>query len=203
MNTRLFPLAALLAALITLGGCAAAKVSDHVAKGRAGETGNLGKTILVTRVDLPPENAGRMEKESGIASLAQTAVRSLPGVEMLPPDALMSGLQGREPLGASDSELAAAARAAGAETVIVLQVLGYGGELAIPFPPVYWLVTLDYAYHVRVIDARSGALYLDAHRGRRATRAYSMKGREALAESFLTDLRGLFGNAAATAASGS
>jgi len=119
----------------------------------------------------------------------------MPGVELLPAGAIESRLPGRDPIGASDAELAAAALDAGADTVVLVQVLGYGGELSVSFPPVYWLVTLDYAYHARVIDARTGALYLDAHRGKRSSSAYAVSGREALAGRFKADFTALMGDA--------
>ncbi|WP_243357839.1 hypothetical protein [Fundidesulfovibrio terrae] len=204
MKMRTIPLvAAVLASLLTSTGCAPTTIRDQVAKGGAGELGNLGKTILVAKVDLPPASTDRMEKSGRIVSLAGKALEGVPGVEVLPAEVLLSSLQGRDPVGASDSELAAAARAAGADTVVVLQVLGYGGELAVAFPPVYWLVTLDYAYHARVIDARSGALYLDAHRGQRSSRAYAVSGKEALAERFMADFAGLLGDTAGKTGSGS
>jgi len=187
--------AAMLLSLLLLAGCAAGTVRDLVSKGGAGAAKSLGKTILVARVDLPPESAERMEKTERIVALAKQAFEGMPGVELLPTEALQSRLPGRDPIGASDAELAAAALDAGADTVVLVQVLGYGGELSVAFPPVYWLVTLDYAYHARVIDARTGALYLDAHRGKRSSSAYAVSGREALAERFKADFAALMADA--------
>lgn len=186
---------AMLLSLLLLTGCAVGTVRDLVAKGGAGPAKGLGKTILVAKVDLPPESAERMEKAERIATLARQAFEDVPDVELLPAETLQSRLPGRDLIGASDAELAAAALDAGADTVVLVQVLGYGGALSVSFPPVYWLVTLDYAYHARVIDARTGALYLDAHRGKRSSSAYAVSGREALAERFKTDFAALMGEA--------
>lgn len=187
--------AAMLLSLLLLTGCAVGTVRDLVAKGGAGAAKSLGKTILVAKVELPQDSADRMEKTERIVALAEQAFDGMPGVELLPAGAIESRLPGRDPIGASDAELAAAALDAGADTVVLVQVLGYGGELSVSFPPVYWLVTLDYAYHARVIDARTGALYLDAHRGKRSSSAYAVSGREALAGRFKADFTALMGDA--------
>lgn len=180
-----------LLSLTLLAGCAATAVRDLVATGGAGKPQTLGKTILIAKVDLPPENAGRMEKNDAISELARQALASLPGVEVMAADALTSRLPERDLDGASDAELAAAALDAGAQSVVLVHMLGYSGELTVPLPPAYWTVTLEYAYHARVIDARTGALYLDAHRGQHSRALFGVRGKDELAKQFKANFAAL------------
>lgn len=197
MRTLTMTLAtALLLSLVLLTGCAANTVRDLVARGGA-ETGKgLGKTILICRVDLPPKTHVDQEKLETIPALAEQALNETPGARRLPAETLLSRIPGRDPAGLSDAELAAAALDAGADSVIVVQVLGYGGHLTLSLLPPYWATGVDYAYHARVIDARSGALYLDAHRGRKKSGPFSAHTSRELGQDFQADLAALFGKAA-------
>lgn len=199
MKALTMPLAAVMVLVMALmTGCAANSVRNLVAKGDAGRGGGPGRTVVLAKVDLLPPYVGNMEKQSRILELTGQAVDSLPGAQRVPAEALLSRLDKRDPFGLSDSELAAAALDAGVDTVVLVQVLGYGGDFAIALVPVYWTVTLDYAYHARMIDARTGALYLDAHRGRRSSQPYSVKGREELAARFKADLAALLAGVGAS-----
>jgi len=120
----------------------------------------------------------------------------VPGVEQRAPETLLARIANRNPAGVSDGELAAAALDAGVDTVVLVQVLAYGGELTISLLPPYWATGTDFAFHARVIDARTGALYLDAHRGRKQGGAFTAHGARELGEDFKADLESVFTAAA-------
>ena len=178
-----------------LAGCAQPRGVTMVAKGDSPPKGGWGRTALVceTAVDQAGE-AGR-EKVARIAEQARRALAATPGVEPLDAGPLVERLQGRSAASLGDAALAAEARAAGADTVVLVQVPGYGGELTISLLPPYWAVSTHYACHVRVLDARGGALYLDAQLGRRRGGLFSVRGPRELGEEFTAGLAGLFSEA--------
>lgn len=188
--------AMMLAFQLLAAGCAPNAVRNIVARGSAEAGPGLGRTVLICQAALPPDAAKRQEKIPRLMALSAQALQSVPAAQAIPAEALLARLPGRDPAGLSDRELAAAAREAGAESVVLVRVLGYGGELAISLVPPYWMLTTDYAYQARVIDARSGALYLDAYRGRKSGRAFNALGPEDLDRAFAADLADLLAGAA-------
>lgn len=180
--------------LLFLTGCAVNTARDLVARGSA-PGASWGRTILVCSVDYPAETEDEREKVRHITEQVDQAFDALPGVTRLPAEGLASRLPGRDLMGASDGELAAAALDAGADTVLLARVLGYGGELTISLLPPYWTTGTDYAYHARAIDARTGSLYLDAHRARKKGGAFTAHGRDELGRDFTADLSALFTDA--------
>jgi hypothetical protein len=181
-----------LISLTVVAGCAANTVRNVVSRGTAGEGAGWGKTVLLCQVALPPESVSNPEKISNVKARVEQSLAASPEVELVPDEVLLSSISGRNPGGASDAELAGAALAAGADTVAVVQVLGYGGNLTISLFPPHWSVSTEYSYHARVIDAHTGALYLDAHRGRRSSGAFLPRGAGLLGEEFTADLAALF-----------
>jgi len=184
--------AIMLVSLVFVSGCAVNKARSLVARGSAAEGSNWGKTILVCEVDYPAQTEDERQKIGRITTLVKQAIAARQGVELVGSDALSSRLGGRSPMAASDGELAAAALDAGADTVVLVRVLGYGGELTISLLPPFWSTGTDFTYYARVIDARTGALYLDAHRGRKKSGAFTAHTSRELGEDFGADLTALF-----------
>lgn len=178
--------------LLLVTGCAVNKARDLVTRGSAAEGKSWSRTILLCEVDIPAKTGDVREKIARITAQVEQALSLTPGATIIPASVLFSRLPGRSPWAASDSELAGAALDAGADTVVLVQVLAYGGELTISLLPPHWSASTDYAYHARVIDARTGALYLDAHRAQKKGGAFSTSGRAELAERFKSDLEALF-----------
>ena len=185
--------AAVALSLLLVTGCAVNKTRDLVARGSAAEGKSWGGTILLCEVDIPATTGDAREKIAKITAQVEQALASTPGATPIPASALLSRLPGRTPWAAGDGELAGAALDAGADTVVLVQVLGYGGELTVSLLPPFWATGTDYAYHARVIDARTGALYLDAHRGLKKGGPFSAHGARELGEDFTADLAALFG----------
>ncbi|MFZ5428496.1 MAG: hypothetical protein ACOZEN_16150 [Thermodesulfobacteriota bacterium] len=192
MRTLTMTLAAIAGCgLLFLTGCAVNTARDLVARGSAVNK-SWGRTILVCRINPSDASESGREKVARIIKRVEEALDGQPGVTRLPEEALTSRLSGRSPVSLSDGELAAAALDAGADTVLVVQVLGYAGELTISLVPPFWSTGTQFAYHARAIDARTGSLYLDAHRGRKKGGAFTAHGRDELDRDFTADLSALF-----------
>jgi len=189
--------AAVLSVLLVTG-CAVNKVRDLVARGDAASSRGWGRTILVCETGLPAATAAERDKIDRINAQVRKAVETMPGVTLVPAGELVPRLEGRSPWAVGDGRLAGAALDAGADTVVLVRVLAYGGELTISLAPPFWATGTDYAYHARVIDARTGALYLDAHRGWKKGGPFSAHGSRELSEDFAADLAALFGGGAAS-----
>lgn len=181
----------------SLGGCAPRRSAELTAQGQA--AGQVwGETVLLcqTVFDEGAGSAGAGEnreqtltKRATIMDQAMRALKERPDLRLVESGALLKRLPAGAVQGLSDAALAKAGAAAGADTVVLVQVLEYGGDLTLSLLPPYWQVSIRYAYHARVIDARSGALRLDAQRGRTGGRLFGLAGRSALDAAFLEDLR--------------
>jgi hypothetical protein len=204
LATGLATLAAMVLAFLlatSLGGCAARKGADLTAQGQA--TGqSWGRTALVCRTvfDEQLKATGAEEEREKMAvkrakalELTASALKERPDVVLLDAQSLRGRLPAVDPQGLGDQELARLAAASGADTVVLVQVLEYGGDLTVSLLPPYWQVSVRYAYHARAIDARSGALRLDAQRSRTSGKLFALVGRGALEAAFWDDLRELFG----------
>jgi len=185
----LFPVALLACAL--LAGCAPNRVSDNTFKGSA-RGGFLGRTVVICRVSLPETTPNRAEKTGRIETLVNQAATRTPGLDMADDKAFLACLEGRDPFGASDAELGAAARRAGADSVTLVLVTGFGGDLVVSALPPYWRVSGRYAYRTRIVDAASSGLYIDAQRERESSRLFGVMGRADLERAFSADLAALF-----------
>jgi hypothetical protein len=172
-------------------GCAANNIKNLVTRGTAEGGKGWGKTILLCQVALPAGSVTNPDKIKDVTTRVEQCLAKAPGVELVAVEGLRNALSGREPFGTSDAELADAALAAGADTVAVVQVMEYGGDLTISLVPPCWKVTLDYAYHARIVDAHTGALYLDAYRGQREGGTFAVRGADKLGEDFKADLAAL------------
>lgn len=183
-----YGMALLLAVL--LAGCAKTKATSLVT-GQPGEAGqNLGKTVVLTFFTFEEADAKGREKAARLRGMIETRFRGLPG--MMPGDAetMTRALGARSWRDADDLELVTAARAAGVDSVAVVEVGSCHGELAIALPPA-WSVTTRFAYRARLLDARTGRLVLSALRGRDTGGAFSLRGRESLYKDFDADLAAL------------
>ena len=191
--------ALLFLAQLLLAGCAANAVRDTVSRGSAQPDRGLGRTVLICQAALPPGTPKADEKTGRLEVLGAQVLGGLPSARPVPAGALLERLGGRDPSGLGDRELAAVARETGADTVVLVRVVGFGGSLTVSLLPPYWMVTTDYAYQARVIDARSGALYLDAYRGRKSGGAFNALGAADLEQAFSADLADLLARASGPA----
>lgn len=178
----------LLLLLVALaGGCARSTATSLVAGNTAGQSLGLGKTVVLTWCGFEATDKAGGEKAARLRGLIETRFAGLPGTEVVDAGPLVTALGGRDWRDASDTELAAAARAAGVDSVALAEVATLAGRLHISLPP-SWSVETSFAYQARVLDARSGSLVLSALRGRDVAVAFGVRGREALYKDFAADL---------------
>ncbi len=178
----------LLLSLVALaGGCARSTATSLVAGNMAGQRVGLGKTVVLTWCGFEATDKAGGEKAARLRGLIETRFAGLPGTEVVDAGPLVTALGGRDWRDASDTELAAAARAAGVDSVALAKVATLAGRLHIALPPA-WSVETSFAYQARLLDARSGSLILSALRGRDVVVAFGVRGREALYKDFAADL---------------
>ncbi len=169
------------------GGCARTTATSLVTGKPAGRSPGLGKTVVLTCCGFEAADKAGPEKAARLRSLIETRFADLRGVEVVDAGPLLTALGGRDWRDASDTELVAAARSAGVDSVALTEVATLSGWLHISLPP-GWSVETSFAYQVRLLDARSGSLVLSALRGRDVVMAFGLRGREALYKDFAADL---------------
>lgn len=175
----------LLLLAVLAGGCARTTTTSLVAGSPAGRS--LGKTVVLIWCGFEAADKAGPEKAARLRGLVQARFAGLPGTEVVDAGPLVAALDGRDWRDASDTELAAAARTAGVDSVALVEVATLAGRLHIALPPA-WSVETAIAYQTRLLDARSGSLVLSALRGRDVAVAFGVRGREALYCDFATDL---------------
>ena len=177
----------LLLLLALAGGCARTTATSLVAGNTAGQSLGLGKTVVLTWCGFEATDKAGAEKAARLRGLVEARFAGLPGTEVVDAGPLVTALGGRAWRDASDTELVAAARGAGIDSVALVEVAALVGRLHISLPPT-WSVETSFAYQARVLDARSGSLVLSALRGRDVTVVFGLSGREALYKDFAADL---------------
>lgn len=173
--------------VVVLCACAKTTATSLVAGQPAGERREFGKTVVLTWFAFEETGKGGREKAARLRSLINARLRALPGLTPGDEGAFIRELGEKNWRDASDTELVAAARAGGADSVVVLEVAKCGGSFNIHLPP-SWNVETSFAYRARLLDVRSGSLILSAMRGRDADKPFALRGREALYQDFETDL---------------
>ena len=169
------------------GGCVRATTMSLVAGNPAGRSPSLGKTVVLTWFEFETTDKAGPEKAARLRGLIEARFAGLPGTEVVDAGPLLTALGGRDWRDASDTELVAAARAAGVDSVALAEVATLSGWLHISLPP-GWSVETSFAYQARLLDARSGSLVLSALRGRDVVVTFGVRGREALYRDFAADL---------------
>jgi len=189
MKTLLLLVLAGLVALYS-SGCATMKKGSDVtglARTSALSGRDLGRLVILTRV-LPGEDApDAAEKEAAALAAATAVLTSLTTASATPRDGLMAALGERSWPDAGDVELAAAARASGVDTVAVLTVTEYVGKLHLGLPALWGTETV-FRYQLRVLDAATGTLVLDARRFGMRGGPFACRGLDDLHADFQNDL---------------
>lgn len=191
-----FFVAVLMAA--ALAGCARPQATSLVTGEHTAVGPGLGKTVVLTAFAGEETDAKGREKGRRIRELIEARFRRLPGTAQVDAAVFLAALGGRPWPDAADSELMAAARAAGIDTVALVEVASCSGDLTVTLPP-FWSVRTRFFYRARLLDVRTGTLALAALRGRENEKAFWLGGREALFADFDTDLGALLAPVAATA----
>jgi hypothetical protein len=177
--------------LLLEAGCSSTRVGSDVRVGWSPEAGPVGTIVLLQEMsDVKPADK-RDEKTVEVALLAGDALAALPGATVVDASALQLALgEGKPWRQASEHELVMAARQAGIDTICRLHVDQYTGYLAIGFLPLPgWAVDRRVSYDLRMLDAATGALRVDASRDRCAGGYLSTEGAELLKHDFAVDLR--------------
>ncbi len=155
----------------------------------------LGPTVVLFRFDPPPAPAGQFgqpdkeEKEKRVAAMVDAIFEALPEASLVPPEDFECELADWR--GAGDIALASAARNCGARTVAVLHLENYSGDLTVSLLPPYWSVRAGFRYRLRLVDADTAGLLLEADRGRDISGYFNALGAKDLDAEFMADLAGL------------
>ena len=191
-----------LTGLLTLysSGCATVKKGSDV----TGQDRNtplsgrdLGRLIVLVRMIDGEHTPKAAEKELTALASATAVLTSLTTAVPAPRDDLLAALGERSWPDAGDMELTAAARACGVDTVAMLTVTEYVGKLHLGLPAL-WETETIIRYRLRVLDAATGTLMLDAHRFRMSGGLFSCRGLDDLHADFQNDLTELLRGQAAS-----
>ncbi len=181
-----------LAGLLTLysSGCATMKKGSDVT-GLARTTSlsgrDLGRLIILTRVVTGEDTPNAAEKEITAQNAAVAVLTSQATAVPVSRDGLLAALGQRSWPDAGDMELAAAARACGVDTVAVLTITEYVGKLHLGLPAL-WGTETAFRYQLRVLDAATGGIVLDARRYRLRGGPFLCLGLDDLNADFHNDL---------------
>lgn len=189
MKTLLLLFLAGLLALYSSGCATVKKGSDVTGLARTSPLSgrDLGRLIILARV-VKGENApNAAEKEITAQDAATTVLTSQATAVPVPRDGLLAALGERSWPDAGDVELAAAARACGVDTVAVLTVTEYVGKLHLGLPTL-WGTETAFRYQLRLLDAATGTLLLDANRFRLRGGPFLCRGLDDLNADFQNDL---------------
>ena len=191
-----------LAGLLTLysSGCATVKKGSDVTgldRNTSLSGRDLGNLIILARVVNGENTPNAAEKEITALAAAAAVLTAQATAVSIPRDGLLAALGERSWPDAGDMELAAAARACGADTVAVLTVTEYVGKLHLSLPAL-WGTETSVRYELRVLDVATGALLLDARRFRMRGGPFLCRGLDDLNADFQNDLTELVRGPAAS-----
>jgi len=191
-----------LAGLLTLysSGCATVKKGSDVTgldRNTSLSGRDLGNLIILARVVNGENTPNAAEKEITALAAAAAVLTAQTTAVSIPRDGLLAALGERSWPDAGDMELAAAARACGADTVAVLTVTEYVGKLHLGLPAL-WGTETSLRYELRVLDVATGALLLDARRFRMRGGPFLCRGLDDLHADFQNDLTELVRGPAAS-----
>lgn len=183
--------AAILLALLAACGCAKLEKTDHVVHGStpaALKEAPWGPTMALVRLELPEHAKKQAEKEVEVRDIVEKAVAERSGGPAIPPERIAEALGDRDFAALGEVEIIAAAKRAGAETVVLVRLGRYQGYLHIDLLPPGIATETDMEYSVRVLDVATGAARLDARRGLRSGGAFRIRGSEDLRRDLAGDL---------------
>ncbi len=187
MNRLYLPLIVLL----SLSGCVNREATD-ISVGMFSELERgLGPTVVLFRQALPPGQPRLAEKESRTAAIVREVVGAVPETSLFPEERFTQCLGTKDWPASGDLDMARAAKACGARTVAVICLERYDGDLTVSLLPPYWAVRGGFRYRARLIDADTGALLLEADRGRNVSGYFNALGASDLDAEFRSDLAGL------------
>jgi hypothetical protein len=177
--------------ILNANGCATARRGSDVGgvcrTALAGR--DLGRLVVLARMSRDAEIPRAAEKEGLAAQAAVMALTASGSATSVPSETLTARLAMPWP-DAGETELLAAARAAGIDTVAVLTVTEYVGRLHLGLPAL-WGTDTVYRYELRVLDAATGGLLLDARRYGMRGGPFRIRGLDDLNADFQKDLTDL------------
>jgi len=177
----------LLAAL--MAGCAKT-VPTSLVTGQGMPPGQeYGKTAVLVWFAFDPKDAKGKRKVEKLREIIQARFAALPGMTVVDGDAVAKSLQPRTWRDVGDVELLAAARAAGVDSVALVEVASCAGDLGIGLTPLpTWSVVTRFSYRLRLLDVKSAILVRSAMRGQESGGMYAVRGLSDLLHDFDADL---------------
>jgi hypothetical protein len=172
-------------------GCAGRSTTDFTDGPFREAPRSLGRTVVLTRCLFPGSNTDEEEKKEHLRAMVEEIFATVPEAKIVSSETFPSALGPKDWQDVGDLELARAARVCGLDTVAVVSVESYCGELTLSLLPPYWATETVFRYRVRLVDADTGELLMEAFRGVKTGGPFSARGPDDLDGDFRRNLADL------------
>lgn len=184
----LLPVAIIAFSLI---GCAGRSTTDFTAGPFRDAPRSLGRAVVLVRCLFPGSDKADEEKKKRLRDMIEEIFAAVTEAKILPEEDFRTALGPKDRPDLGDLELSRAARSCGLDTVAVVSVESYRGELTLSLLPPYWATETSFRYRVRLVDADTGELLMEADRGVKTGGPFSARNSKDLDEDFRRNLADL------------
>lgn len=174
-------------------GCAGRSTTDFTAGPFRDAPRSLGRAVVLVRCLFPGSGKAEADKQDHVRDIVEEIFAAVPEAEIVPEESFRAALGPKDWQDFGDLELSMAARSCGLDTVAVVSVERYRGELTLSLLPPYWATETSFRYRVRLVDANAGELLMEAYRGVKTGGPFSARDSKDLDEDFRRNLADLLG----------